>query len=111
MTDTPADLDARNAKLEARFVASRLYDPTLERKIAPNAHVVLLPIDDPELEAHNRAYAKQLQAKGQPVQFLSEADLLTKEAIAQKQEAGRQAYLGALADLKRRMEEGSPPKG
>jgi len=104
--DAPmTDLDARNAKLEERFVASRLYDPSLERKIKPNAHVVLIPSGDPELEAHNRAYAKQLQATGEPVQFLPESDLMSEEEIAARQQAGRSAYLEALSGLKRRLEE------
>ena len=109
MTEKPdapmTELDARNAKLEDRFVASRLYDPSLERKIKPNAHVILIPSGDPELEAHNRAYAKQLQSKGEPVQFLSESDLMSEEAIAERQQAGRKAYLGTLSELKRRLEE------
>jgi hypothetical protein len=111
MSQTPdapmSDLDARNARLEERFVSSRLYDPALERKIKPNAHVVLIPTQDPELEAHNRAYAKELQAKGDMVQLLSEADLMSEEAIAQRREAGRNAYLSALSGLKERLEGGA----
>jgi hypothetical protein len=102
-----SDLDARNARLEERFVSSRLYDPSLERKIKPNAHVVLIPNQDPELEAHNRAYAKELMAKGDQVQMLSEADLMSEEAIAQRRQAGRNAYLEALSGLKERLEGGS----
>lgn len=108
MSDLPPDqmteLDRRNAKLEDRFVASRLYDSALERKIKPNAHVVLIPTGDPELEAQNRAYAKQLQSKGEQVQLISEADLMSEEAIAERQQAGRKAYLQALSGLKERLE-------
>lgn len=98
------DLDARNAQLEERFVASRLYDPALERKIKPNAHVVLLPLQDPELEAHNRAYAKQLSATGAPVQLLSEADLMSADEIGRRQAAARTAFRDALGGLKERLE-------
>ena len=105
------ELDRRNSLLEDRFVASRLYDPSLERKIKPNTHVVLIPTHDPELEAHNRDYAKGLQAKGTPVQFISEADLMSAEAIAQKQQAGKNAYLNALAGLKERLERGDADEG
>mgnify|MGYP001497663038 CR=1 FL=1 len=109
MSDAPhepmTELDARNAKLEERFVASRLYDPTLERKIKPNAHVVLIPTQDPELEAHNRAYAKQLQSKGDHVQLISEADLMGEAEIAKRQQASRNAYLETLSGLKERLEE------
>jgi hypothetical protein len=98
------DLDARNAKLEERFIASRLYDPSLDRKIKPGAHVVLIPLQDAELEAQNRAYAKELAAKGQQVQLLLESDLMSEAAIAERQQAGRNAYLDALSGLKQRME-------
>lgn len=98
------DLDHRNAKLEERFIASRLYDPALERKIKPSAHVVLIPTQDPELEAQNRAYAKQLQSKGEQVQLISEADLMSEADIATRQQAGRNAYLQALSGLKERLE-------
>lgn len=108
MSDVPpepmTELDLRNAKLEERFVASRLYDAALERKIKPNAHVVLIPTRDPELEAQNRAYAKQLQSKGEQVQLISEADLMSEDAIAQRQQEGRNAYLKALSGLKERLE-------
>ncbi|GEM_PF-4903907 len=105
MTETPENLlDARNARLEERFVASRLYDPTLEKKIKPSTHVVLIPDHDAELEAHNRAYAKALMAAGTPIQFIMEADLMTKEAIGQRQQARRQVYLDALSGLKERLE-------
>lgn len=106
--NTLNDLDARNARLEERFVASRLYDPALERKIKPSAHVVLIPLDDPELEAQNRAYAKQLQASGTPVQLLSEQDLMSEAAIAERQAAGRNAFRQALGNLKERLEGGAP---
>ncbi|MNR81250.1 hypothetical protein D3C72_119900 [compost metagenome] len=110
MSDKPhepmTELDARNAKLEDRFVASRLYDPSLERKIKPNAHVVLIPTQDPELEARNRAYAKQLQAKGDQVQLISESDLMSEADLAKRQQAGRDAYLEALSGLKERLERG-----
>lgn len=99
------ELDRRNAQLEDRFVASRLYDPSLERKIKPSMHVVLIPNRDPELEAHNRAYAKQLMAEGTKVQFLSESDLMSAEAIAARQQAGTTAFRQALSSLKDRMEQ------
>lgn len=115
MSQTPdapmTDLDVRNAKLEERFVSSRLYDPALERKITQGAHVVLIPTQDPELEAHNRAYAKSLQSKGEKVQLLSEADLMSEEAIAQRRQAGKNAYLEALSGLKERLEGGSENRG
>ncbi len=98
------DLDARNAKLEERFIASRLYDPSLDRKIKSGAHVVLIPLQDAELEAHNRAYAKELTAKGQQVQLLLESDLMSEAAIAERKQAGKNAYLEALSGLKHRLE-------
>ena len=108
MSDAPhepmTELDVRNAKLEERFVSSRLYDPALERKIKPNAHVVLIPTQDPELEARNRDYAKQLQAKGDQVQLISEADLMSEAEIDKRRQAGRNAYLDALSGLKERLE-------
>lgn len=103
-------LDARNARLEERFIASRLYDPKLERKIKPNAHVVLIPTQDPELEARNRAYAKQLASQGTPVQEISEAELMSESAIAERQAAGKNAFLQALAGLKERLES-NPEQG
>lgn len=104
---SPNALDLRNAKLEERFIASRLYDPALGKKIKPNAHVVLIPTEDPELEAHNRAYAQKLQAQGHQVQFLMESDLMSDAAIAEKQQAGKKAYLSTLSSLKERLEGGA----
>ena len=61
------DLTKRNLDLLDDFMRYAFEHPGILDQIPPNAQLVILPMDDPELSAENRQMASTLCARGEKV--------------------------------------------
>lgn len=57
----------RNLALVSAFTQAIIADPSLGEEIPKGATLVLIPDDDPELAAYNRALGERAQAAGKTV--------------------------------------------
>jgi hypothetical protein len=67
---TQNELFMKNQTLSHEFELYLLEHPEMAEKIPPNAQVILLPKDDPELLSANKKLAKQNQESRQPVVYV-----------------------------------------
>ena len=61
------DLQRRNLSLLDDFMRYAFDHPGILDQIPPDAQVVIIPVDDPELHAENRQMATTLCARGEKV--------------------------------------------
>lgn len=73
---TEDEMVGKNLILTAEFDRYILEHPEFSESIPPNAQVVLLPDDDPELSERNIEFAKIQREPGQPVVYVRIEKLL-----------------------------------
>jgi len=67
---TEDELVAKNLILTTEFDRYVLEHPEFAEQIPPNAQVVLLPEDDPELSERNLEISRKQREPGQPVVYV-----------------------------------------
>ena len=73
---TEDELIGKNLILTTEFDRYVLEHPEFSDKIPPNAQIVLLPEDDPELSRRNQEISKVQREPGQPVVYVRIEKLL-----------------------------------
>ncbi|MGH7964397.1 MAG: DUF5647 family protein, partial [Candidatus Binatia bacterium] len=67
---TERELFTKNLKLSTEFDLYLLEHPEVAERIPENALILLLPEEDPELCAKNRALAQARREPGQPIVYI-----------------------------------------
>lgn len=67
---TEDELVAKNLILTTEFDRYVVEHPEFSERIPPNAQIVLLPDDDPELSSRNLEISKVQREPGQPVVYV-----------------------------------------
>jgi hypothetical protein len=60
----------KNLDLLNEFMKYAFENPKVLEGIPPEAELIILPIDDPELSEYNRKMADKIRAKGEKVVFV-----------------------------------------
>jgi hypothetical protein len=60
----------KNVSLSVEFSRYLFEHPELEEQIPPNAQVVILPEDEPELCEFNKRLAEEQREEGQPIVYV-----------------------------------------
>lgn len=60
----------KNLDLLNEFMKYAFEKPGVLDEIPPDAEIVILPIDDPELHAYNKSIGEKLMSKGRKVIFV-----------------------------------------
>ena len=71
----------KNLDLLNEFMKYAFENPKVLEGIPPEAELIILPIDDPELYEYNRKTADRIKAKGEKVVFvkMKKPEILTPE--------------------------------
>lgn len=78
---TEDELVGKNLILAAEFDRYILEHPECSESIPPNAQIVLLPEDDPELSRRNLELSKAQREPGQPVVYVRIERLLPPSPV------------------------------
>ena len=73
------ELISRNIELSAEFSRHLFEHPELERKIPPDAEIVLLPEFDPELKRFNLKLGRRIEREGGKVFYVKIPKLRPKQ--------------------------------